>query len=128
MINRNDLRVGNWVSDVFGNPFQVKGITTKARTFTVHYEGGKKSEKGVKPIEITPELLERFGFKFVHQGLNAWFGFDACLEYCHTKNHFGLFPFSSSMEDNQAQVIIHYVHQLQNVMYACHGQELVINL
>lgn len=134
-MKENELRLGNW-GDCYGLIFQVKSI----------YEGyvqhkdrgdGQFAIESLKPISLTPEWLERFGFKKQRIGRSDWL-YD-CLkkEGIEYPNSVGLWydtdgdlyytaspPGEYAIESSQVQV--RWVHQLQNLVYALTGEELTV--
>jgi hypothetical protein len=127
MIQAQDLRIGNWVSN--GQiEFQ---ITSK----DIYHLDVYVNRVIAKPIPITPEWLERMGFAIDKSNIkgetvyvkgkcmltesgdliiiNGWLD-DENLTY-------------SGYEVNDADNKYKYVHQLQNLYFALTGEELTIN-
>jgi len=103
-IRENELRVGNWVLSPTQGEIQI--------------ENGWQIDEGeeVKPIPLTEEWLERFGF-----------------EYSDLNGDSGLWkipPFQIYGKYNQFlydyRLDVNYVHQLQNLYFALTGEELTI--
>jgi len=71
----NQLRLGNWVkSDPYGD-FPIVGLTAMPTNSTAfksleYYPQGTNCED-LYPIEITPEWLLKFGFKYYPCGSNS---------------------------------------------------------
>lgn len=129
MINPKELRIGNYV--------MAKRIATEpaiqicvAGIVGIIVYVNKHTNEAIgchllEPIHLTPELLEKCGFK----------EFGACYT---TQN--GRIRISVIKEDNGVGISdeiwnnqhvfkhIHYLHQLQNLYYCLTGQELTVNL
>ena len=115
----NELRIGNWV-------YNGKEIQVTAKQI---YNTSEKLYD-LLPITLTEEWLLRFGFMFTKDG-NAFISpnKDAYYEdiwesltYSLIENEFCVV--SSSY--NEFNVLIKYVHQLQNLYYALTNEELII--
>jgi hypothetical protein len=132
-----ELRIGNWVNGEFANgelkPFQIFRID------------GNDDCSGLEPIPLTPELLEKCGFKKwkgrVMENTNIWM-----KKYEHEAGYFDVdnkpvintstigirqyyghsLPDEFFYTDHHSK--IEYLHQLQNLYYALTGEELEINL
>jgi hypothetical protein len=78
-----------------------------------------------KPIELTPEILEKCGF--IKQE-NGWYKFNILEDYINlyferlTKTELSISGLGIKMPH------IQYLHQLQNLYFALTGEELEINL
>ena len=103
-MEENELRIGNWVLSPTQGEIQI--------------ENGWQIDEGeeVKPIPLTEEWLERFGF-----------------EYSDLNGDSGLWkipPFQIYGKYNQFlydyRLDVNYVHQLQNLYFALTGEELTI--
>jgi hypothetical protein len=115
MIQANELRIGNYVYDVGGQPSKVVRLTEEKIPLA-------------SPIPLTPEILEKAGFIQHHD--------DCYLQPIYIKKIFGNPPFvwgvypevlGSGIVINDAMQL-HYVHQLQNLYFALTGEELPIEL
>lgn len=120
MIDKKDLRIGNWV-DIFTdlNMAGKKSVRTGAIR-----DGAELDKKEFEGIPLTPEILEKCGF--IKSETNEFYVNNALwLEatplvtpiYCDGtgfKRYIGRH--------------IKYVHQLQNLYYALTGEELEITL
>jgi hypothetical protein len=113
-MDARELRIGNWVLDEQGQSIQI---------CVKHFNW----VNDLTPIPITPEILEKAGFKksielvggFLYYEDNSKEDFDIALidgiatlqvESCNYGK-----PFK-------------YLHQLQNIFYSLTGEELQINL
>jgi hypothetical protein len=103
-MEENELRIGNWVLSPTQGEIQI--------------ENGWQIDEGeeVKPIPLTEEWLEKFGF-----------------EYSDLNGDSGLWkipPFQIYGKYNQFlydyRLDVNYVHQLQNLYFALTGEELTI--
>ncbi len=121
----NELRIGNWLNH--------KGIDIEWAI-----EDFAEVEKAgilevTKPIPLTPEWLEKFGFEKLSDGapiycykISGW----SRLVIGGLTNEFKLFELQSvDVKGNEFKEIIaiepiKYVHQLQNLYFALTGNEL----
>lgn len=126
MIDARELRIGNWVD------YQMEDGSYKPfRVVSLHV--CKPEEKYLEPIKLTPEILEKAGFKEEHTdekdlfytlkltddvynplGIISTLIFDEDCPVC-------LFP-------NKAKQDCKHLHQLQNLYFALTNSELEINL
>jgi len=113
-ISVEELRIGNWALDqLTRTPQQIQFLEKEMRLIS-------------KPIPLTPEWLEKFGFEKTQMSKGYTFQlFDAYEDYYGDNHHTiefhlmdgvikGLFLFWR----------IKYVHQLQNLFYCLTGTEL----
>jgi len=75
-----------------------------------------------KPIPLTEEWLERFGFKF--DGYCSFWKSDIELTKDVGDNHYSVFNVHGNSLHRDG--IIQYVHTLQNLYFALTGEELII--
>lgn len=104
----SEYRIGNWVSNG-EDEFQ---LTSK----DIYHLDVYINMVVVKPIPITPEWLERFGFEQYLIGYYRYKKF--YISYSNTGLH--------EYRQRDAYVIFKYVHQLQNLYFALKGEELEI--
>lgn len=112
MIEAQELRIGNWVKNIYGNEVQITVIDD-----TVTWP---------KPIPLTPEWLERAGFEHILNNLEDFYAID----YEEGEFYFGLSEYMDSYHIHgyhATYMPIRYVHQLQNLYFALTGQELKLN-
>ena len=106
MINKNELRVGNWVKLASGDITDIRS--------------GKDIEFasiGAFPIPLTDEWLTKLGFKGRHD--NAVFQKENII--------FSMYETTgANFEENGIHVNVRYVHQLQNLYFALTEEELKI--
>lgn len=103
----NELRLNNWILDLFGGWCQVRGLTKNG--VWIRDEGGPAPISAFKPIKIHKGYLWVLGFKpigndFVKDGF-----------FIHSRKR-GL--------NVRKGISIDYLHQLQNVYYIFKGEEL----
>lgn len=114
MINQNELRIGNHITDVWASPgcaFEVISFNIR----TVKY-GAKFvcKWKDAMPVPLTTDILLKCGFRrFVNDFSKSGF-------IVHTRKK-GFFLKKSVPQ-------IQYLHQLQNLYFALTGQELTFKL
>lgn len=125
MIDAKELRIGNWVRQL-GKPCQIDlGVL-------FHLAQGGHAVEGFDPIPLTPELLEKAGFKIVvgqaftamasKEGIDLFFLYPAIGETLEV-----VFAFNN-LQGETTRRELKYVHELQNLLMALNGQELEITL
>lgn len=111
MIQANELRLGNYLL-FYGEPAPIKAGAINA--FDRHLIDVIRH---IQPIPLTPEILEKCGFKKMEYG------------YVLNDNYWYLsFKYQFNIAEFRITKPIEYVHQLQNVIYSLTGEELTINL
>lgn len=124
MIDTNELRVGSYVNSIFGQ--------TTVYSVSVHkvliYSADKKTihngtKHGIKPISLTPEILEKCGFEHKILGDEEIDGGESHyiknnIWFCHVDNDWYL---SGAIEHKP----FNFLHQLQNLYYALAQTELI---
>ena len=119
MIEANELRIGNWINDIFDikNPV-VRQIELDDFTAIANYQRSGVKPLFLKPILLTPQVLEKCGFK------RDWHGYALdniySLSFSVTKNG----EFLACFGDKTVGVIVKHLHQLQNLYFALTGEEL----
>lgn len=114
----SELRIGNWVMHTDGILCRLTEVDPITSTYVEDVYGGRFSAdwKDLRPIELTPKVLEKCGFEYdkityslgriwVAESIQRW---DVFLN--------GVFSGVSAS--------IHFLHQLQNLFYALTGTEL----
>lgn len=113
----SELRLGNLV--------QYGGVTAKVS----HIEKSffyceseliyftRDGERGAKPIPLTEEWLLKFGF--VKHGKYGYFYIDFFIVDLDMNGQF-------YMCDIDIHIVLKHVHQLQNLYFACTGEELTL--
>ena len=116
----NELRIGNWLlSAKTGEPFQVDSIPND-------------SEITAQPIVLSPDILEKCGFRKTQEGNMA-------LPEVWSRNYqkrvvINTIDISIRGSDEiywiegNTIVELYSLHQLQNLIHALTGEELSINL
>lgn len=140
MIDRKELRIGNWLSDgpqEYVKAFRVEELHTNVTIISDFMQvRGERDYEDVYPIRLTMEMLEASGFKLYPAAgaeaayysllLNQDSGVDRIAWYedvdrwyvsaQHNPRYYG------------SEVLIEYVHQLQNLYFTLTGKELAVNL
>lgn len=106
----NELRIRNLLLDdrgVITKVYSLNDDEINNDDLTVHY----------KPIPLTPELLEKCGFK-KYDG----YGYKVAQGYIikHANGYFYHY--------HDLRIRVDYLHQLQNLVFALTGKEIEINL
>lgn len=121
MIQANELRVGNIVSDFGGREARVSAITERGtiKLSSEHYtdESFNLNERVINPIPLTEEWLLRFGFDAERMG-DGFLGYR--LNYVDISMPYFEFTYDYGTES----VEVKYVHQIQNLYFALTGTEL----
>ena len=107
----NELRIGNWVSTIYGMEFQVYPMAFKQMPTD---EKHNLILNTWKPIPLTEEWLLKLGFERDNQAnwkLKSGYHWIEIYSYHVYIN-------------GQQVVLIEYVHQLQNIWFALTGKEL----
>lgn len=120
----NELRIGNWVEQTLYSSPTESMINTVDGSYIAWLE---KGDADCKPIPLTEEWLLKFGFEKDQYG-------DFYIEFNGTKYksyiidiNNGISAFGVSYQDDTFYFAwnIKYVHQLQNLVYALTGEELI---
>ena len=120
----NELRIGNLISDINGNLCLVKTIREDliiAKYYSVGYCIG--DEEQFNKVELTEELLLKFGFEEKSKSKNFYLG-SFRFHISKPANYDG-FIFCDGYDVITDR--IKYVHQLQNLYFALIGEELILN-
>ena len=120
----NELRIGNLISDINGNLCLVKTIREDliiAKYYSVGYCIG--DEEQFNKVELTEELLLKFGFEEKSKSKNFYLG-NFRFHISKPANYDG-FIFCDGYDVITDR--IKYVHQLQNLYFALIGEELILN-
>lgn len=102
MVNASELRIGNWAVN-YGNYVCIEADDI----VDCHY-----SPESYDPISLTPEILEKAGFRIDP----------------NSKKHAGKVHRCQGITINLETSRIKYLHQLQNLYFALTGEELQIEL
>jgi len=112
--------IGNWVNE----PFPMQVVSVFQDEIYCNFEGNEGDvfefkNEDVKPIQLTPEVLEKCGFKKDRNGYSLDDMYN--LSFAITKNG----DFLACFLDRSLDLIIHHLHQLQNLYFALTGEELI---
>jgi hypothetical protein len=125
MIKVNELRVGNLVIYKQDNDelpvLKIDGDSKKVCLDLLLGLNMEVGEQDIDPVPLTPEWLERCGFK---EGTNYLFGKHLKLGIHIDYTYIGTITSTSAAFVAPAQ----YVHQLQNLYFALTGEELQIKM
>jgi hypothetical protein len=115
----NELRIGNWYQNHKGEYQQITPRFFSSLAGGLSWEDQKAAGYSelsgyFHPIPLSPEILEKCGFKDEYG--NGRYYFDG-FEYYNGKLWF-----------RTAEIKIQYLHQLQNLYFALTGEELEVNL
>lgn len=115
----NEFRIGNWVKyriyDEMDTPKEYDAYSKIEAEDLLHLQQNPE-DADYKPIPITPEILEKCGFKKFESG-----------NFYHPKTMFELTP-KFWLEGSERAVKAGYLHQLQNLYFALTGEELEVKL
>jgi hypothetical protein len=129
MIKANELRFGNFVSDIHASESFYAEVNKLTPT-RCYYGNFHSAYSHLKPIDLTEEWLLDFGF--IDHG--SYFNLSKRELFGH---HFGDFAVSK-YDDTQMKVrrgdryigvyCLKYVHHLQNLHFALTGTELMLKI
>ena len=128
-----DLMIGDWVLDTCGNPIQVKELLEDGINGDwdcAECYGIEAIYDDIKPIQLTPEILEKNGFCFVKSSdrdtvWNGWWIYKGLeLGVCCLDRE-GNWPCCINITDSN--VPCEYVHQLQHALRLCGLNEVADN-
>ena len=124
MIQPNELRLGNCVQTPLGDIMIVTQLGHQDNKDFIGASQYKNGElvgfgmNGFKPIELTPEILEKCGFETPFIMKDSVKYLDGVMIDLHNGKIL--------LRDNH-MIEIKYLHQLQNLYYALTGKELDIS-
>ena len=128
-----DLMIGDWVLDTCGNLIQVKELLEDGINGDwdgAECDGVEAIYDDIKPIQLTPEILEKNGFCFVKSSdrdtvWNGWWIYKSLeLGVCCLDRE-GNWPCCINITDSN--VPCEYVHQVQHALRICGLNELADN-
>jgi hypothetical protein len=149
MINKYELRLGNIVGykeAVAWDPTHhviIRLEETAVRLADYPYRGGwfDREFEELMPIELTPELLEAFGFEHSHHRINPLETEERYTVRIHETDYHTCFVtdtyggelhnslrFRIGWDDVMYPAQFKYLHHLQNTIYYFTGTELEVNL
>jgi hypothetical protein len=116
-VKPSDYRIGNWV--MYDNRyFQLHVIADEIPSLNTDEFGiGVVSWKSIQPIPLTPEILEKCGFKMIAE--DFWRNYN--LAVVLTKDGENLCFLNIEEISNAPK----YLHQLQNIYLCLYGEELI---
>ena len=98
-----ELSVGDWV--------EIDGVATKVWYLSQDSEVNDTTYDWVKPIPLTPEILEKYGFEIIEESADfQLYGSPECSIF-FTKG-----TVRYRLETPQASVVCYFVHQLQHAL------------
>lgn len=127
MINIHEFRLGNWIT-IDGKPNNVGQI--KNNFYGVEINGiGEAFFNSINPIPLTPELLEKCGFVDTSGGYRAT-GSEVVYRVQSPLNgkNIDLWECDGGFQMPHYEVVLKYLHELQNWFRFNTGHELTINL
>jgi len=140
MVQANELRIGNWVTHRHFpyDFFNIRSVSKdRLHMINIVDTGGYAIDYNLSdlhPIELTPEILEKCGFKKNRNGESSIEINDIAshLELMEGKEGYYYPSFTQTPQGDEERTVyfnrIRCVHQLQNLYYALTQTELTINL
>lgn len=139
MINTKELRQGNKVMVTFtedqagfGKDYIGEIVAVIERKVRVKEDWHWIELDGISPIPLTPEILEKAGFKKIyHEDFSDSFILNVSTEGVIKWEDDGSILINDRLDDGigyATNCVCKYVHQLQNLIHSLTGQELTINL
>ena len=129
MIQANELRIGNWISDRGGKQWQIDCWEAPNKVAAKEPYMGELFEKPMyghplteeveylQPIPLTPEILEKFGFEKDEDGIYL---FRSCMYWLDDIKVLQIaIQYAVALNAPCA-----YLHQLQNLIFSLTGEEL----
>lgn len=128
MINKNELRIGNYVNgelyetgcSVTVRQYKIKSLGEKIAVLQDRKTQSVLSYQDIQPIPLTSEWLLKFGCKYSenYKGWQVLYSSGLRLiDYAQCRQVF---------IDSSTHTELRYVHQFQNFIYALTGEELTI--
>ena len=115
----NELRIGNWIFEELENSLLERQIwSIESQRNGQSYWINNIDLEYIKPIPLTGEWFERFGFEYKK---NGYYKFPIEIRLS------GLVFFGNEHSKRGLNINLKYVHQLQNLYFALTGQELKLN-
>lgn len=143
-VQAKDLRINNWVKICFHEKegWEEVQVTDIHHDNTIDTNSKFETNKYYyEPIELTPEVLIKCGFKQVEGEDNIWeelklSNFEIVwwisgMYFITTDGFGGDFDFNHATDEDTYWTIHHsvkHLHQLQNLFFSLTGEELIINL
>lgn len=76
----------------------------------------------IKPIPLTPEILEKNGFEYINDEYGCWLL--GKIELREREPYNGLFEVEINI--GEETIYIHYLHELQHVLKLCGSQKEIV--
>ena len=139
MIDVRDLRIGNWVKQCFCNQiFRVEEIYRNGYIEGEKGEGQCKFDR-IEPIPLTPEILEKCGFKYIEGQRVYRLSIDESdgveINYSIKKGKIDFeedstiwFISCDPYEGHEFEWVPRSLHELQNAYYFITHEELEVKL
>ena len=131
MINANELRIGNYVSDYHASD----SFMGKVKTLThnrCYYGNFHSSYKDLKPIPLTEEILLKCGFKIreitVLGATQKHYSDFRNIAIELLSDEYFMLGLHRGYETIEPIRRVKYVHELQNLIYALTNEELQVEL
>lgn len=124
MINKNELRIGNWVMEPLGDYMKVEiiGHSDKPDYVFARGESGY-GQNAFEPIPLSPDIIEKFGFEKEDQGYG--YGDGEQVYRLVTQRGGYLFMILAGHQWCGA-AYVKSVHHLQNLLFCLLGYEIEI--
>lgn len=134
MITAQELRIGNWVTDLTRNRIvSIEGIEPNQDFVWVNYLNGfgqyKVGINNIEAIPLTPEILEKCGFEkkqWTTKGIEItchYYQLNNIVVYL-LKGFFEIELITKAGQFNMSKSW-NYLHQLQNLYWCLCGKELI---
>lgn len=115
MINTDEIMLGNWCI-IMGEHHKVTAIGTHSLHWQDEDSKGHQLSQYCDGIILTPKILERCGFKEIDDdGLYEMDEANVSIQLQH--NYLTNNGFEVHINHDTCYIDIHYVHQLQNLVY-----------
>ena len=113
-----ELRIGNLLEEAHSGEFGKVDMVVLSII-------ERMSNHSYKPIPLTEEWLERFGFELLNKSVEYWGKNGYCFTWLkdNVEKFDSLYLFLDGLPVNKRPEIKH-VHQLQNLYFALTGEEL----
>ena len=125
----NELRLGNLIRYTNEKDLNrsLRGTVLNVDIDTLMYVENNVRADFYEPIQLTPSVLEAAGFEYIPEGLLYADKHHCIYEGGKISGEIWKFqPFCTI--DHDCTVSLHYLHQLQNLIFALTGTELEIDI
>ncbi len=130
MINKNELRIGNWISDIHASEKGMWQVTALLKT-KCHYGSVNyiSPYENLKPIPLSPSILEGCGSKHLIQGIYKISLTDTLFIQIEFTGECVVVGIKNTAGYITIKIFNNfYVHQFQNLYYSLTQTELKIQL